>query len=323
MNYRQLGNTGITVSEIGMGCWGIGGDSYGKTDDITSMETLFTAHYNGINFFDTADTYGNGHSEELIGDVFHSMNNRKDIVIATKGGCLPHTHHTKPPMPQDFSEKHLRGALEGSLRRLKTEYIDVYQLHSPPEDTMDDALDVLDVFKQEGLIRFSGISLNSPTDNGLRRLPGGIIQANFSMIDQRIADRCPDCGTYSLLDHCNDWGVGFIARTPFNFGFLSAFTTAGAKFHSGDHRSSWSQEQIDVWAESPYLFNALLHERTHAQLALSFCLSHPISTVIPGMMTPEEVIENTKSTSLPPLSESELSAIKEIYNSHTFFIKEQ
>jgi len=309
MNYRQLGDTGISVSEIGMGCWGIGGDSYGITSDFESLRTLHTAHQNGITFFDTADTYGSGHSESLIGQAFYTPAARSEIVIATKGGCLP---HTKPPMPQDFSEKHLRNALEGSLKRLRTDYIDVYQLHSPPEEVMHDAVDVLYKFKGEGKIRAVGVSLNSPTDDTLVGFE--TVQANFSMIDQRASEH--------LLDDCEFWDTGFIARTPFNFGFLTASHTAGSKFHSGDHRSNWSQEQIDVWAEASYLFNDLLHGRTHVQLALAFCLSYPISTVIPGMLHSSEVIENISSVS-SPLSESELQSIKDIYNSHTFFIKEQ
>ena len=131
MNFRELGKTGIKVSEIGFGAWGIGGPSrnapgYGEVDDNESIKALKYAYDNRINFFDTADLYGDGHSERIIAEALGGL--RDKIIIASKGGTLPHTGLY---MPQDFSARHLTKALDQSLRRLKTDYIDLYQLHSP------------------------------------------------------------------------------------------------------------------------------------------------------------------------------------------------
>ena len=131
MKYRKLGNTGLEVSEIGFGAWGIGGDSYGTVDDDVSRKALRFAYDQGITLFDTSDIYGSGHSEELIGQVLKDVRGR--IVIASKVGTLPHFGFT---MPQDFSVKHIREALEASLRRLQSEYVDLYQLHSPPIEVL-------------------------------------------------------------------------------------------------------------------------------------------------------------------------------------------
>lgn len=309
MKYRQLGNIGIEVSEIGFGAWGIGGDAYGPTDDAESKLTLETAYANGINFYDTADIYGDGHSEELIGKVFEKV--RHEIVIATKGGSL---YHTKPPAPQDFSPEHLRSALEASLRRLRTDYIDVYQLHSPPVESIPDAVSALFGFKREGKIRAIGVSLNNPNDSFNINVVGiDIVQTNFSMIDQRAHYK-------GLFECCFDEEpkIGVIARTPLCFGFLSE--SVGI-LQDGDHRLNWSEQQISKWRLSTAYFEHLYGNRTHSQFALGFVLSHnAISTTIPGMMRVEEVLENIRACAL---SDDEVQEIREIYNQHEFFLGER
>ena len=126
MKFRELGSTGMKISEIGFGTWGIGGNSYGPVDDNVAKMALEKALERGINFFDTSDIYGDGHSEELLGNVFSSR--RKDVIIASKGGTLPHKGFY---MPQNFSSEHLELALDKSLVRLRTDYIDLYQTHWP------------------------------------------------------------------------------------------------------------------------------------------------------------------------------------------------
>src|SRR5207249_10447963 len=128
-----LGQTALEISEIGFGAWGIGGASagavsYGPTDDGESLRALRRAFDLGVTFYDTADLYGHGHSEQLIGAAFRDIRTR--VVLATKVGFLA------PYGPQDFSPRHVRTALEGSLRRLQTDYVDVYQLHNPPMDLL-------------------------------------------------------------------------------------------------------------------------------------------------------------------------------------------
>jgi len=309
VNYRQLGNTSIEVSEIGFGAWGIGGDAYGPTDDHESKRTLEAAYANGINFFDTADIYGDGRSEELIGKVFEHV--RHEVVIATKGGSL---YHTQPPAPQDFSPAYLRSALEASLRRLRTDYIDVYQLHSPPVEMIHDAISVLMDFQEEGKIRSIGVSLNSPDDYNyvLGESSTTIVQTNFSMVDQR-----------AFYNHLlSMYSMGIIVRTPLCFGFLSGNVTQWSNRNTpADHRNNWSYKQLDLWEDSPQLFEHLKGNRTAAQLALGFCLSHDaVSTTIPGMMHVDEVLENVKAC---VLSDDEVQEIREIYNQHEFFLGER
>jgi len=319
MQYRQLGNTGIEVSEIGFGAWGIGGDAYGPTDDAESKLALETAYANGINFYDTADIYGDGHSEELIGKVFEHV--RHEVVIATKGGSL---YHTQPPAPQDFSPEHLRSALEASLRRLKTDYIDVYQLHSPPYYWVDAAVDTLCEFQKEGKIKHIGVSLNSPEDyeDVITKLDVGIIQTNFSMIDQRAVE-------LGLLYECKSNSIGVIARTPLCFGFLATpFYPNETEFAEGDHRNNWSRDQMILWESGRSKLSRPLSwrwmngdEMTTAQLALGFVLAHDaIATTIPGMMRVEEVLENIRACALP---DNEVQEIREIYNQHEFFLGER
>jgi len=185
---RKLGNTGITVSEIGFGTWGIGGSAYGDVDDNESRRVLKSAFELGITFYDTADLYGDGHSEELLGEVFAGR--RDQVVIATKGGTLPHTTFD---MPQNFSSQYIEKAIAGSLKRLKTNYIDLYLLHSPRIENIqenDDLLNVLETAKKKGLIRAYGISARSPAD-ALRAIDEwgfDVVEINFNLIDQRALE---------------------------------------------------------------------------------------------------------------------------------------
>src|SRR5688572_1441437 len=147
MRTRQLGRTGLTVSEIGFGTWGLGGDSYGPVDDATSREALMLAFDRGVTFYDTSDFYGAGRSEAVLGEAFRGRRDR--IVIATKVGMLPHTGFD---MPQDFSGPAIERGLEASLRRLQTDYVDLYLLHSPPLDlpNWDEILETLERLRTTG-----------------------------------------------------------------------------------------------------------------------------------------------------------------------------
>jgi aryl-alcohol dehydrogenase-like predicted oxidoreductase len=318
MKYRMLGSTGIEVSEVGYGTWGIGGNAYGRVDDEESKKALQFAFESGINFYDTADLYGNGHSEQLLGEVFRDVRDR--VIIATKGGTLPHSGFY---MPQDFSSRHLREALEGSLKRLKTDYIDLYQLHSPQLLDLEvntDIIDTLETFKSEGKIRSYGISPRSPQDAvaAIQQFGFAVIQVNFNLIDQRATET----GLFKIAAEKN---VGIINRTPLVFGYLSGKMTGNEQFNGIDHRANWPKEQLKRWAESPNLFDFLYEKdkgRTAVQAALLFCLAHKeISTVIPGMLKSGEVEENVKASELPPISKAEIEKVTEIYRNHEFYDK--
>lgn len=315
MKYRPLGKTGLRVSEIGFGAWGIAGGAYGDVDEKESIEALNAAFDLGITLYDTSNLYGNGQSEELIGNVFKTK--RNEVLIATKGGTLPHSGFH---MPQDFSSTHLRESLIESLRRLKTDYVDLYQLHSPPLDVLeesDEIIGALMAFKQEGIIREYGISVRSPMDGkaAIEKYGFMVIQVNFNLIDQRAEE----CGLFALAE---DEGVGIINRTPLVFGFLTGFLSEDSKFQEGDHRANWPKDQIARWSDSAKLFSFLEKggQRTQIQGAIKYCLDHPaVSTVIPGMLNIKQVEENAGVPDVPQLSPEEKSQISNIYATHDFY----
>jgi len=315
VKFRQLGSSGLRVSEVGFGTWGLGGTAYGEVDDQVSEATLMAAIERGVNFYDTSDMYGDGHSEELLGNVFHGV--RDQIVLATKGGNLP---HTGLHMPQDFSVPYLTQALEGSLRRLRTDRVDLYQLHSPilsELETHEDVISLLQRWVKEGKIRAYGISVRSPKDGlaAIEQYGFSVVQVNFNMMDQRALDS-------GLLDLAVKNQVGLIARTPLVFGYLTGTLTGEEKMPSTDHRRNWPEDQRKRWAQSSNLFDFLClpGQRTSVQAALRFCLDHEaISTVIPGMMTPEQVAENTQASEISPLTAAERENIQTIYQTHEFY----
>ncbi len=313
---RPLGATGLRVSEIGFGTWGLGGDSYGQVDDAQSRRVLEAAFERGVTFYDTSDLYGAGHAESVLGEALRPV--RDHIVIATKGGLLPHTGFA---MPQDFSPRHLRAALMRSLDRLRTEHVDLYQLHSPELHLLrqdPEILGTLRAFREEGLIRHWGLSARSPADAAaaIAAFDFSVIQVNFNLIDHRAIES-------GLLAAAADKGIGVIARTPLCFGYLSGKLTGEERFENGpDHRANWPQDQLRRWAEAPGLFDGMIRRRgcTPAQFALLFCLAQPaVSTVIPGLMTTAEVEEDAAASALPPLSDEELAEISAIYDSRQFY----
>ena len=315
MKYRKLGTTGFEVSKIGFGTWGLGGDSYGPVDDRVSIEALRLAFDLGVNFCDTSDLYNNGHGEKLLGEVFKDV--RDKVIIATKGGTLPHYGFE---MPQDFSPQYLNNALERSLKRLRTDYIDLYQLHSPRIEDIENnerVIQTLEGFQKTGKIRAFGISVRSPDDAkiAIERYNLPVVQVNFNMIDHRAVEN-------GLFDLAKDREVGIIVRTPLVFGYLTGKLDGNEEFNGIDHRANWPREQLKRWADAPRLFATLNKnkKRTCVQLALQFCLSyHAVSTVIPGMMNSREVREDLEASYLPPLSTDELKQIRGIYQGHQFY----
>lgn len=316
MKYRKLGRTGMEVSEIGFGTWGLGGNSYGEVDDEISIKTLNLAFEKGVNFFDTADLYGNGHSEEIIAEAING--HRDKIIIATKGGTLPHRGFT---MPQDFSEQHLAKALHGSLKRLKTDYVDLFQLHSPQIDDIErcNVINTLEQFKTAGKIREYGISARSPQDGllAIDKYNFPVVQVNYNMADQRAAE-------INLFEASERNNTGVIIRTPLVFGYLAGKLTGGEKLQDSDHRSNWPKEQLMRWANAPRLFNEMNKDKTRTlvQLALQFCLfKKAVSTVIPGMMNINEVKENIDSIYTEKLTDVEMEQIYHIYRDNIFYDK--
>ena len=314
MRTRPLGQTGLSPSVIGFGTWGLGGVAYGPIGEAKALHLLHMAHDRGVTLYDTSDLYGDGRSERLIAKAFAGR--RDTVLLATKGGTLPHTGFV---MPQDFSRGHLEKALDASLGRLGTDYVDLYQLHSPTLDdvAVNDCLATLEAFKASGRIRAYGISVRSPMDGktAVERFGFTSVQVNFNLIDQR-ADAC------GLFASALATGAGLICRTPLCFGFLSGKLDADASFDAGDHRANWPPDQLRCWADAPSLFAGLTREtgRSYVQLALQFCLAQDaITTVIPGMMTEAELEEDLGCLELPPLTDDELAAIRSIYAANSFY----
>ena len=319
MKYRRLGKTKISVSEIGFGTWGIGGattdgaHSYGVTDDAESLRALNCALDKGITFYDTAGIYGYGHAEELLGEAFSGK--RDKIVIATKAGSVNHDGEF------NVAPSYIRTCLEESLRRLKTDYVDVYQFHSVSLELVrkvPECLETMQDLKREGKIRAFGYSVKSPIEAlaAIKEFGAEVIQLTFNMLDLRAIHD-------GAFDAARTHGVGVIARVPFCFGFLTG-TVTSTQFAPNDHRSAWPKEQLLRWMEAPKMFSAIDPEKlyTKAQLALKFCIASPeVSTVIPGMLTVREVEENTAASSSPSLSEEKIKAIERISGEHKFYIQ--
>ena len=314
MRYRPLGRTGLTVSEIGFGTWGLGGTSYGPVDDGESRLAIDLAFDRGVTFLDTSDLYGDGHSEEVLGRAV--ADKRQAVVIATKVGLLPHSGFY---MPTDFSAERITSGLQASLRRLGTDYVDLYQLHSPQLDlpNWDDILATLQGLQASGAIRAFGISARSPRDAAaaIERFGFPAVQVNFNLIDQRAIDE-------GLLALCAERQVGVIARTPLCFGFLSGRLTGDETFTPGDHRANWPREQLRRWANAPSVFGPLVAggPRTMVQLALQWCLAErAVSTTIPGMMTRAEVEEDVAVAGMPALTAGEYATIRTAYRAEVFY----
>ena len=316
MKYRSFGQAGFEVSEIGFGTWGIGGahlgsSAYGATDDEQSRAALRLAADRGIDFYDTSDLYGHGRSEALLAEVFSSARDR--VKFSTKAGFLDATR-------QDFSPAHLRRALEGSLARLKTDYVDVFFLHSPELQALRDnpaTIALMAEWRREGRVRCWGISTRSPQDAvvAISEFGAECIQVNFNLADLRAIQ-------VGLWDLCEREKIGVVVRTPLAFGFLTGTVEAGQTFVEGDHRRRFSADQQEQWRRGVDVYQAIFKREaaaTPSQNALRFCLAFPaVSTVIPGMLTTDHVRENGAASDLPPLSPEGRDACLQAGKEHGF-----
>jgi aryl-alcohol dehydrogenase-like predicted oxidoreductase len=320
MKHRPLGSTGLTVSAIGFGGWGIGGrttgsTSYGDTDDSVSRRALARAFDRGITFFDTSPAYGDGRSERLIGEVFRGRRDR--VVIATKAG---YQSWTAAP---DYSPAAIRTSVEGSLGRLAADHVDLLQLHNAPAALLRARPEIVGALRellQQGKIRAWGLSAKSPEEGvaAVREFGAGVVQVNLNLLDVRAV-------TAGLAAAALAAGAGLIARTPLCFGFLSGKVSAATRFSAGDHRAAWSGQQRARWqAGADMVFSKAVPasgaDRTHT--ALRFCLSVPaVASVIPGILTPDEAAFNAAAGDLPPLEKRQFEAVLALNREHQFFLR--
>jgi aryl-alcohol dehydrogenase-like predicted oxidoreductase len=317
MKKRVLGRTGLHVSAVGFGGWAIGGNhhgnSYGPTDDEESKRAIRRALDLGCNFFDTADVYGHGRSEELLGDALRDV--RDQVVIATKVGGNFYNFDVPPllrdriaqavgpleeipdgaPLPvthgPNFSARYIRFAVERSLQRLRTDRIDLLQLHNPPLSLIGEmsTYQVLEDLKREGLIRFYGLSVHPPAE-GLAAVSATMpdtIQIVYS-----LARREPE---EQFFPAARAAGVGVIAREPLANGLLAGKYGPDSQWERGDIRARMPRPYIAQLTTLGQRVRELADKSglTAAQLALKFVLDNPaVSVVIVGMKTVQQVEEN-------------------------------
>jgi aryl-alcohol dehydrogenase-like predicted oxidoreductase len=314
MQYRKFGNTALTISEIGFGAWAIGGNAkvgntpigWGKADDETSKKAIHAAIDAGINFFDTADFYGLGHSEKILGEV---LKENKSVIIATKVGH----RNIEEKIVLDYSRQYILKACEESLKRLQRDVIDYYQLHSARLQHLQqgECIEAMETLKQQGKIRYWGLSLNtfSPDEEAnflMERNLGNGFQLVFNLINQLAIN---------TIRTANKNGYGIIARMPLQFGLLTGKFTAETKFEKDDHRNfrltpEIIQSTLKVLKEKVWPIGEKEH-LNKTQLALSFILSFKeISTIIPGIRTSEHVEQNT--TGLKTLTKENLELLQSL-----------
>lgn len=320
MIYNTFGNTGLNVSAIGFGAWAIGGPAtvggvaigWGKTDDNESMAALDAAYDVGINFLDTADFYGLGHSEELIGKWLKAR--QPQVIIATKVGNT--IVNGKPG--QDFSKQHIFSAIDQSLARLGVEAVDLYQLHGPSLEILKqgDCISALDDLKQAGKIKHWGVSLatQQPWIAGDWLLENGLgehLQIVYNAINQQADD---------FIRRAAEAGYGIIARMPLQFGLLTGKFNRETRFESDDHRSfrlppDMLAKLLDAMEQfQPFLE---LYKGDWLDFALQFDISHPaIHTTIPGIRTVAQAHQNAQAASAPALDANTRARLSEIYHDH-------
>ena len=315
MQYRELGHTGWKVSAISFGTWAIGG-TWGTVRDQESLAALHRALDLGVNFFDTADVYGDGHSERLLARLRRERS--EPFYIATKAG-----RRLTPHIAGGYNRENLTGFVERSLKNLETETIDLLQLHCPPTEVyyMPEVFDILNDLVKAGKIRYYGVSVEK-VEEALKAIefPGvQSVQIIFNMLRQRPADL--------FFKEAKRKQVGILARVPLASGLLTGKFSPSSTFESDDHRSfNRHGEAFDRGETFAGLeFNAGLQviEKlrllvpegfTMTQMALRWILMFPeVTCAIPGAKRPEQVAENAQAADLPPLSDAIMQKIQEIY----------
>ncbi|WP_314000762.1 aldo/keto reductase [uncultured Paenibacillus sp.] len=308
MNYRKLGRTGIEISEIGFGAWAIGGDAWGPVVDNQSIEAMNRALELGVNFIDTADVYGSGHSETLVAKVIKGR--RDKIVVSTKGGLWGHHRDPQGAPVYDTPEKVIE-ACDASLRRLETDYVDIYFCHLwwDKEEETEAFMRAFDTLKRDGKVRSVGVSTES-IDYIKHFNREGALDA--VQLDYSILNRSPE---KEVLPYLQDNGIGAVVRGPLKMGILSGKFTRDIVFPEGDIRKNWPSEQWfkDSLDKVDRLRALEGGERSLSRIALRYVLSHPaVSSAIPGAKTAVQAESNASASVRPLLSDNDLQLIREV-----------
>ncbi|SFL88000.1 Predicted oxidoreductase [Salibacterium qingdaonense] len=324
MKYRQLGNTDLNVSEISFGTWAIGG-AWGATNDTEALKGLERAMEAGVNFFDTADVYGDGRSEELLAKA--TKGREDEIHIASKfcrAGDIDD--------PATYSEENVRAWLENSLRRLGRERLDLYQIHCPPKHILEDGrvFEVLDKLQQEGKIRHYGVSVET-VEEGLICLDQPnvrALQVIFNIFRQKPLEE--------LLPKAKQQGVGILTRVPLASGLLTGKFTAGSTFAEDDHRNFNREGKAfnvgETFAGLPFEKGVELSRSLEwiakgrgsmTRGALKWILEHEeVTCVIPGFKSVEQVEDNLQAEDSASYTEEEMQKLRRMYEEDVLpFIK--
>lgn len=292
MEYTKLGLTDLEVSRIGFGCWAIGGHGYGKVDDNESIKTIENALDSGINFFDTADVYGFGHSEEILGKGLGRQRNK--VVIATKFGV---NWDKSGNTFKDCSSKRVVEAVEKSLRRLKVDVIPLYQIHWPdPNTTLQETMGALIDCQKSGKIKYIGISnFNAGLIEQIQEI-GRIesLQSPYNLLNRFVEK--------DILQGCHKLSMAFMAHSPLARGFLSGKYEIGHTFLELDMRNESSYFSREHLKEKKQLLDNMKkigehYAKTFSQVALRWLLDNSMVTcVVVGLKNINQVKENTAPT---------------------------
>ncbi|HWO09964.1 MAG TPA: aldo/keto reductase [Polyangiaceae bacterium] len=315
MQYRVLGRTGFNVSTISVGCWAIGG-AWGKVNDEESLAALHRALDLGVNFFDTADVYGDGHSERLLARLRKERS--EPFYVATKAG-----RRLSPHVASGYNREKLTAFVERSLTNLRTEALDLLQLHCPPTDVyyQPETFGVLDDLVRAGKLRHYGVSVER-VEEGLKALEYPnvqSIQVIFNIFRQRPAER--------LLDECLRRKVGVLARVPLASGLLTGKLTRNQKFEADDHRTfnrhgeafdqgeTFSGVDYDVALDAVDALRPLVPRGvTLAQWALRWILMNAgVTCAIPGVRRASQVEDNLAAAELDEIPPDVAKKVAQIY----------
>ncbi len=316
MKQRVFGKTGVKVSEIGLGTWQLGGD-WGDVSEKKSLEILNTAANEGVTFFDTADVYGAGRSEKLVGQMLKER--KEGLFVASKIG-----RWDNPGWPDNFTLTNMRLQVEASIQRLGVEALDLVQLHCIPTETLKEGkvFDNLRTLKKEGKIKDFGVSVETMEEalTCLKHDDLVSLQIIFNIMRQKPID--------TLFDVAKKNNTAIIVRLPLASGLLSGKMTKDTEFSPNDHRSYNRDGQMfnvgETFAGLPYKKGVDLTENIKtlvpgdmamAQMALRWVLDFDaVSVVIPGASRPEQVSSNVTVSEMSPLSSGLHEALQEFYN---------
>ena len=320
MKYRRLGSTGLSVSEVGFGVWSVSTGWWGKVEKPDAIRLLQRARELGVTLFDTADTYAEGYGEELLREALGK--HRHEAVIGTKFGYdwynnRPREGHRE--RPQRWDPQFIRYACEQSLRRLGTDYVDLYQLHNPRLETVrnDEVFTTLDQLVQEGKVRYYGTALGpdigwkAEGDASMSERRVSSMQVIYSIIEQQPARY--------FFPTAQEQNVGLLARVPHASEILTGQFEEQAKveFDPSDHRAHRRREWLDqaFRKREKVMFVAQENGRTLAQAAIQFCLSEPaIASVLPNIVNQAQLNEYAAGSEVPPLAPEELAELHRLYD---------